>query len=102
MLQAESSRVRFPIRTLDFSIELILPALWSTQPLTEISTRNLPGGVGRRVRLTTLPPSVSRLTRNVEASTSHNPMGLYVCYMDSFTSFVFTGNAVEESGHSVI
>jgi hypothetical protein len=31
---------------------------------------------GRRVRLTTLPPSVSRLSRqNVGASTSHNPMG---------------------------
>jgi hypothetical protein len=32
----------------------------------------------RRVRLTNLPPSVSRLSReNVGASTSHNPMGLH-------------------------
>jgi hypothetical protein len=32
---------------------------------------------GRRVRLTNLPPSVSRLFREiVGASTSHNPMGL--------------------------
>jgi hypothetical protein len=50
MLQAGRSRVRIPMRSLDFSIDLILPvALWtlgSTQPLTEMSTRNLPGGKG--------------------------------------------------------
>jgi hypothetical protein len=42
-------------------------ALGSTQPLTKMSTRNLPGGVkgGRRVGLTTLPPSVSRMSENV-------------------------------------
>jgi hypothetical protein len=64
-------------------------ALGSIQPLTEMSTRDLPGvgwgGVGwggevkggRRVSLT-LPPSVSRLCReNVGASTSHDPMGLH-------------------------
>jgi hypothetical protein len=54
-------------------------ALGLTQPLTEMSTRNLPGGKGgRRVMLTTLPPSVSRLsTENVAASTPNNPMGLH-------------------------
>jgi hypothetical protein len=52
MLQAGRSPVPFPMRSLDFSIDLILPAaimaLGSTQPLTEMNTRNLPGGKGRR------------------------------------------------------
>jgi hypothetical protein len=51
MLEVGRSRVRFPMRSLDFSIDLILPAalmdLESTQPLTEMSTRNLPGGKRR-------------------------------------------------------
>jgi hypothetical protein len=39
-------------------------ALGSTQPLTEMSTRNLPGGKGRPAHgQTTSPPSVSRLSR---------------------------------------
>jgi hypothetical protein len=58
-------------------------------PKYGLCTVNIPGiflGTkgGRRVRLTILPPSVSRLSReNVEASTS--------CYGDSFT-FTFTVN----------
>jgi hypothetical protein len=50
MLEAGRSRVRIPMRSLTF---LNLPnpsnrtvALGSTQPLREMSTRNLPGGKG--------------------------------------------------------
>jgi hypothetical protein len=54
MLQAGRSPARFPMSSLDFSIDLILPAalrnLGSTQPLIEISTMNLPGGKGRPER----------------------------------------------------
>jgi hypothetical protein len=82
MLQAGRSRVRVPMRWIFFSLpnpSSCTMGLGSTQPLTEMSTRNLPGVKGaRRVRLTTLPPSVSRLSgENVGASTSHNPMGLH-------------------------
>jgi hypothetical protein len=49
MLQAGRPRVRVPMRSLGFFFNLPNPssrtmALGSTQPLTEMSTRNLPGG----------------------------------------------------------
>jgi hypothetical protein len=51
MLQVGRSRVKTSMKSLDLSIDLNLPAvLWpwgSTQPLTEMSTRNLPGAKGR-------------------------------------------------------
>ena len=40
----ESSRVRFPMVSLGFFIDIILSALGSTQPLTEMSTRNISWG----------------------------------------------------------
>jgi hypothetical protein len=54
-------------------------ALGSTQPLTEMSTRNIPGGEGRPA------PKADNLTaicepivyKNVGSSTSHSPMGLH-------------------------
>jgi hypothetical protein len=58
----------------------------STQSLTEMSVRNVPGvKSGRRVGLTTLPPAMSRMSENVGASTSRNPKALHGLYRDSFT-----------------
>jgi hypothetical protein len=55
MLQARRSRVRVQMVSLDFFFNLPNPsshtmALGSTQPLTEMSTRDLPGGKGRQAR----------------------------------------------------
>jgi hypothetical protein len=66
MLQAGRSLVRFPMRWIFFNLSNSSSrtmALGSTEPLTEMSTRNFPGGGGgvkdgRHVRLTTLPPFV--------------------------------------------
>jgi hypothetical protein len=54
MLQGGRSQVRFPMRSLNFSIDLILSTvLWPwgrLQPLREMSTRNFRGGEGRLMR----------------------------------------------------
>jgi hypothetical protein len=54
MLQAGRSRVRFPIKSLAFSANLILTSSlypWeSTEPLAETITTNLPWGEGDKAR----------------------------------------------------
>ena len=45
VLQAGSSPVLFLVVSLEFFIDIILPALVSTQPLTEISTMDISWGV---------------------------------------------------------
>jgi hypothetical protein len=53
-------------------------ALGLTQPLTEMSSRNLPAVKrGRRVTLTTSPPCVSRFSRNVRAPMPNNYIRLH-------------------------
>jgi hypothetical protein len=54
-------------------------ALGSTQSLTEMSTRNLPGGKGGRParKGNNLTAICADCLENVGASTPHNPMGLH-------------------------
>jgi hypothetical protein len=95
MLQAGRSPVRVPDEV-DFFFNLPNPssrtmAPGSTQPPTEMSTRNLPGGKKRPAHeLTVLPPSVSQMSENVGASTSRNPKGLHGLYRDNFTLLLGT------------
>jgi hypothetical protein len=62
--------------------------LESTQPLTEMSTRNLSVCKKRPARRAdNLPPSVSRMSQNVGASNSRKPNGLHGLYRDKFTFY---------------
>jgi hypothetical protein len=81
MLQAGRSRVRFPMRSLDLSINLIFTAALWGPGVDSASNRNeyleSSWGVkgGRRVRLTTLPSMIRLSKENVGNLTSHNPLG---------------------------
>jgi hypothetical protein len=81
-LQAGRSRDRIPDEVDFFNLPYPSSrtmALGSTQPLREMSTRNLPGGEGRPARkadnLTAICEPI--VYKNMGASTSHSPMGLH-------------------------
>jgi hypothetical protein len=88
MLQAGKMPVRVQVNVEFFNLpnpSSRTMALGSTQRLTEMSTRKLSGGKSsRRVGLRTLPPSMSRISENVGASTSRNPKGFHFLYRENF------------------
>jgi hypothetical protein len=65
MLQAGRSRVRFQMRSLNFfrlpNPSIRTMGLGSTEPLTEMSTRNLPGGGGGKRLAARKPNSLTAI-----------------------------------------
>jgi hypothetical protein len=95
LLEAGRSRVPFPIMSLDFfnwpNPSSCTMALGSTQPLTEMSTRNLSGGEGRPARKADLT-AICELIFQIIWDPQHlsTLWASMACYRDNF-SFTCTG-----------
>jgi hypothetical protein len=94
MLQTGRPLVRIPDEVNFFNVSnpyRRTMALGSTQPLTEMSTRNLPGGKKRPARRThNLAAIYETMSENVGASTSRSPKGLHGLCRGNFTFFYLT------------
>jgi hypothetical protein len=67
-------------------------ALWSTQPLTEMSTMNLPGSKGRPAHKADNLTAICELTCLEKMWQPRRLATLWAstaCYRDSFTSYLF-------------
>ena len=80
--------------SLEFFIDIVLMALESTQPLTEMSTRSISWGGkgGRCVRLTTLPPSCAVVMKSGNLNFLEPSGPVQACNRDCFTSTVLCGD----------
>jgi hypothetical protein len=94
ILQAGRSRFRFPMRLLDFfnlpNLSSRIMAQGSTQPLTEMSTRKIPGGKRRPARKADNLTATCRLIvwKIWEPRRLTTLWAFTACYRDSFT-FIF-------------
>jgi hypothetical protein len=97
MLQAGSSPVRVPDEVDFFNLPNLSSrtmALGSTQSLTEMSNRNLPGGKGWPTRKAdNLAAIYETMCENVGASNSCNHKGLHGLYRENFTFTFMYGYA---------
>jgi hypothetical protein len=94
------SRVRVPMRSLDFfqltySFQPHYVALGSTQPLTEMSTRNLPAGKGLLARKADNLTAICELIvyKRWESRRLITLWASTACYRDSF-NFILSGSSV--------
>jgi hypothetical protein len=94
MLQARKSRVRFPMRSLNFfdwpNLSSLIMALGTTQPLTEMITRNLPGGKRRPARKADVTANSEPIVEKVwEPRRLTTLLAFAACYRDTFTIIEF-------------